>query len=288
MAGTTALIFFDFAWFREQTCLVACPYGRLQSVLLDRQSLIVGYDVRRGEPRSHRRRSDRARGQPATASTAAPASLTCPTGIDIRDGLQMECIHCTQCADACDAVMAKIEQPAGADPLHLARRARGQADRHRSGRASCSIRSRSPSRVGLPRRHARHQGRHRRDAPARRSARRSPGSRTAGRRTRSGSRSRTARAHARRYRLELDGVPGGATVIAPQNPLPVRGAARRRRPASSSCCRASAFLTASAPPPSGSPTAALRARHVRSKLRRARRDRAPDERPRHGRGEDHR
>jgi len=111
MLGTTALVFFDFAYFREQTCLVACPYGRLQSVLLDRQSLIVGYDRRRGEPR--------AKG----AKVRAPSSgdcidcgmcvLTCPTGIDIRDGLQMECIHCTQCADACDAVMAKVGKPPG-------------------------------------------------------------------------------------------------------------------------------------------------------------------------------
>jgi len=111
MAGTTAAIFFDFAYFREQTCLVACPYGRLQSVLLDRQSLIVGYEVRRGEPRAH--------GVKARAETAGDCIdcgacvLTCPTGIDIRDGLQMECIHCTQCADACDAIMDQIGKPRG-------------------------------------------------------------------------------------------------------------------------------------------------------------------------------
>lgn len=111
MLGTTALIFFDFAWFREQTCLVACPYGRLQSVLLDRRSLIVGYDPRRGEPRAKGNRL-----RPAAAGDCIDCSLcvlTCPTGIDIRDGLQMECIHCTQCADACDAVMAKIGKPSG-------------------------------------------------------------------------------------------------------------------------------------------------------------------------------
>lgn len=111
MAGTTALIFFDFTWFREQTCIVACPYGRIQSVLLDRQSLIVGYDPGRGEPRA----------KWVKARTAAAGDcidcgacvLTCPTGIDIRDGLQMECIHCTQCTDACDAIMDRIQKPRG-------------------------------------------------------------------------------------------------------------------------------------------------------------------------------
>jgi len=112
MALTTGLIFFDFAYFREQTCLVACPYGRLQAVLLDRQSLIVGYDVRRGEPR----------GKPAGLAARADAGdcvdcsacvQVCPTGIDIRDGLQMECIHCTQCADACDAIMDRVNKPRG-------------------------------------------------------------------------------------------------------------------------------------------------------------------------------
>lgn len=111
MAGTTAAIFADFAWFREQTCIVACPYGRLQSVLLDRRSLIVGYDPNRGEPRG-RGIKDRA----ATAGDCIDCGacvLTCPTGIDIRDGLQMECIHCTQCADACDAIMEQVGKPRG-------------------------------------------------------------------------------------------------------------------------------------------------------------------------------
>ena len=111
MAGTTALIFFDFAYFREQTCLVACPYGRLQSVLLDRQSVIVGYDPLRGEPRAHQ-----VKDRPAAAGDCIDCGacvLTCPTGIDIRDGLQMECIHCTQCADACDAIMDKVGKPRG-------------------------------------------------------------------------------------------------------------------------------------------------------------------------------
>jgi cytochrome c oxidase accessory protein FixG len=111
MLGTTALIFFDFAYFREQTCLVACPYGRIQSVLLDRQSVIVGYDTSRGEPRMKG-----VKGRPETAGDCIDCGncvTTCPTGIDIRDGLQMECIHCTQCADACDAVMDKVGKPRG-------------------------------------------------------------------------------------------------------------------------------------------------------------------------------
>jgi len=106
MFGTTLLMFFDFAYFREQTCIVACPYGRFQSVLLDRQSLIVGYDRERGEERAPFRKKEE-----RTAGDCIDCGLcvsTCPTGIDIRDGLQMECIHCTQCIDACDAVMDRV------------------------------------------------------------------------------------------------------------------------------------------------------------------------------------
>ncbi len=111
MAVTAVAMFLDFAWFREQTCLVACPYGRLQSALLDRRSLIVGYDPGRGEPRLKGTRD-----RPARAGDCIDCGLcviTCPTGIDIRDGLQMECIHCTQCMDACDSVMVKIGKPPG-------------------------------------------------------------------------------------------------------------------------------------------------------------------------------
>jgi cytochrome c oxidase accessory protein FixG len=106
MLGTTLLMFFDFAYFREQTCIVACPYGRFQSVLLDKQSLIVGYDTKRGEPRAKWRKKEE-----RTAGDCIDCHLcvsTCPTGIDIREGLQMECIACTQCIDACDEVMDRI------------------------------------------------------------------------------------------------------------------------------------------------------------------------------------
>jgi cytochrome c oxidase accessory protein FixG len=114
MAGTTALMLLDFGWFREQVCLVACPYGRFQSVLLDRRSLIVGYDDARGEPRGivrvRRDAADRVWGDCIDCKACVAA---CPTGIDIRDGLQMECIHCTQCIDACDAIMDRIRRPRG-------------------------------------------------------------------------------------------------------------------------------------------------------------------------------
>jgi cytochrome c oxidase accessory protein FixG len=113
VAAVAALMFLDFGVLREQVCLVACPYGRFQSVLLDRRSLIVGYDARRGEPRGPLRE----RGQAGTAHgdciDCAACVITCPTGIDIRDGLQMECIHCTQCIDACDVVMEKTGRPLG-------------------------------------------------------------------------------------------------------------------------------------------------------------------------------
>jgi len=111
MLGTTLLMFIDFAWFREQTCIVACPYGRLQSVLLDRQSLIVGYYSGRGEPRARwRKNEERINGDCIDCRLCVS---TCPTGIDIRDGLQMECIHCTQCIDACDPVMDRVGLPRG-------------------------------------------------------------------------------------------------------------------------------------------------------------------------------
>ncbi len=111
MAGTTAAIFANFTYFREQTCLVACPYGRLQSVLLDRQSVIVGYDEQRGEPRH--RSVHKAPSGAGDCIDCQACVLTCPTGIDIRDGLQMECIHCTQCIDACDQIMDRVGRPRG-------------------------------------------------------------------------------------------------------------------------------------------------------------------------------
>lgn len=114
MAATTLLMLLDFGYFREQICIVACPYGRFQSVLLDRRSLIVGYDSRRGEPRG-KLKKDGAAARPATGDCidCGACVVTCPTGIDIRDGLQMECIGCTQCIDACDTIMDRIGKPRG-------------------------------------------------------------------------------------------------------------------------------------------------------------------------------
>ncbi|MDB6155368.1 MAG: cytochrome oxidase [Chthoniobacteraceae bacterium] len=101
-------LWFDLAWFREQFCIILCPYGRLQSALIDADSLVVGYDAQRGEPRAKK----------GTAGAGDCVDChrcvqVCPTGIDIRQGLQMECIGCTACIDACDTVMAKISRPAG-------------------------------------------------------------------------------------------------------------------------------------------------------------------------------
>lgn len=118
--GVTALMLFDFGYFREQTCIVACPYGRLQSVLLDPQSLIIGYDTARGEPR--RKPGKKAATRLPVLQEAMVQDqgdcvdcnacvAVCPTGIDIREGLQMECIGCAQCIDACDSVMDKVGKP---------------------------------------------------------------------------------------------------------------------------------------------------------------------------------
>lgn len=114
MAVVTGLMLFDFCFFREQLCLVACPYGRLQSVLLDKQSLIVAYDVKRGEPRGKiSKELPMVEDQRGDCIDCGLCVRTCPTGIDIRGGLQMECIHCTQCMDACDEIMEKISKPRG-------------------------------------------------------------------------------------------------------------------------------------------------------------------------------
>ena len=101
-------LWFDLAWFREQFCIVLCPYGRLQSALIDSDSLGVGYDTKRGEPRG--RKGTEGAGDCVDCLRCVQV---CPTGIDIRQGLQMECIGCTACIDACDSVMAKVQRPPG-------------------------------------------------------------------------------------------------------------------------------------------------------------------------------
>lgn len=111
MAVTTILMLVDFTFFREQLCTLTCPYGRFQSVMFDRATRIVAYDAKRGEPRAKIRADGTHEGGDCIDCRACVA--TCPTGIDIRDGLQMECVACTQCIDACDSIMAKIGRPAG-------------------------------------------------------------------------------------------------------------------------------------------------------------------------------
>jgi len=103
----TALLYFDYSWFREQTCLIICPYGRLQSTLVDYDTLIIGYDKNRGEPRH---KGIEAGGDCIDCHRCVDV---CPTGIDIRNGLQLECIGCTNCIDACDDIMDKIGKPQG-------------------------------------------------------------------------------------------------------------------------------------------------------------------------------
>jgi cytochrome c oxidase accessory protein FixG len=110
IAFTTAGLMYNFMFFREQLCMVACPYGRFQSVMLDRKSLIVTYDIHRGEPRHKGKGTGERAGD---CIDCGHCTAVCPTGIDIRNGLQMECIHCTQCIDACDDVMRRIKKPEG-------------------------------------------------------------------------------------------------------------------------------------------------------------------------------
>lgn len=104
----TGGLYFNFAWFREQLCIVICPYGRMQSALIDDHSLVIGYDVKRGEPRG--KAADPAAGDCVACNRCVHV---CPTGIDIRQGLQMECIGCTACIDACDEVMTRLKRPPG-------------------------------------------------------------------------------------------------------------------------------------------------------------------------------
>lgn len=113
MLVTTGLMMFNFCYFREQTCLLACPYGRFQSALVDRNSLIVSYDAARGEPRGRVKTAEDISQPRGDCVDCGLCVATCPTGIDIRDGLQMECVGCTQCIDACDTVMDKVHRPRG-------------------------------------------------------------------------------------------------------------------------------------------------------------------------------
>jgi cytochrome c oxidase accessory protein FixG len=109
----TGIFLFIFSWFREQACLVVCPYGRLQGVLLDANSINVTYDHVRGEPRAPIRKNKVEESPKGDCIDCGLCVQVCPTGIDIRNGVQMECVNCTACIDVCDEVMEKVDRPLG-------------------------------------------------------------------------------------------------------------------------------------------------------------------------------
>ncbi|MEX2578987.1 MAG: cytochrome c oxidase accessory protein CcoG [Verrucomicrobiales bacterium] len=108
MVFLTGSLYFSFSWFREQFCIILCPYGRIQSTLTDDDTIVIGYDEGRGEPRG--KKSDPGTGDCIACNRCVQV---CPTGIDIRNGLQLECIGCANCIDACNQVMDKTGRPRG-------------------------------------------------------------------------------------------------------------------------------------------------------------------------------
>jgi len=145
LLGFTTVFFFVYWWFREQACIVVCPYGRLQGVLLDKNSIVVAYDYKRGEPRGKLQKENNFKVKDdhdckcvdckgdggckdvveKLSAVSAPVPMVgdcidcaacvkvCPTGIDIRNGTQLECVNCTACIDACDSIMDSIHKPKG-------------------------------------------------------------------------------------------------------------------------------------------------------------------------------
>ncbi len=113
----TGIFYFVFAWFREQVCIIVCPYGRLQGVLLDNQSINVAYDYVRGEGESGRGKFKKNEDRPASGKgdciDCHQCVSVCPTGIDIRNGTQLECVNCTACIDECDHIMESVNLPKG-------------------------------------------------------------------------------------------------------------------------------------------------------------------------------
>ena len=116
LTGFVAIIAFSlifywvFAFFREQACTIVCPYGRLQGVLLDQDSIVIAYDHKRGEPRGKIKKNE-VQSDKGDCIDCHLCVDVCPTGIDIRNGIQLECVNCTACIDACDEVMLKINRP---------------------------------------------------------------------------------------------------------------------------------------------------------------------------------
>ncbi|PTX41656.1 cytochrome c oxidase accessory protein FixG [Christiangramia gaetbulicola] len=113
----TGVFYFVFAWFREQVCIIACPYGRLQGVLLDTKSIVVAYDHKRGEKEKGRAKFRKNEDREATGKgdciDCFQCVQVCPTGIDIRNGTQLECVNCTACIDACNNMMDAVDLPRG-------------------------------------------------------------------------------------------------------------------------------------------------------------------------------
>ena len=113
----TCVFYFVFAWFREQVCIIACPYGRLQGVLLDNKTINVAYDYVRGEGKNGRakirKNEDRVAAGKGDCIDCNQCVVVCPTGIDIRNGTQLECVNCTACIDECDTIMEKVGLPKG-------------------------------------------------------------------------------------------------------------------------------------------------------------------------------
>ncbi|NOU47538.1 MAG: cytochrome c oxidase accessory protein CcoG [Bacteroidales bacterium] len=110
----SGVFYFVFAFFREQVCIIACPYGRLQGVLLDNKSIVVAYDYKRGEPKGkHNPLENRSITGKGDCIDCSSCVTVCPTGIDIRNGTQLECINCTACIDACDSIMKRVNLPTG-------------------------------------------------------------------------------------------------------------------------------------------------------------------------------
>ena len=106
----SGVFYWIFSYFREQVCTLVCPYGRLQGVLLDRDSVVIAYDHVRGEPRGKIKKNE----DQSNLGDCIDCRMcvdVCPTGIDIRDGIQLECVNCTACIDACDEVMDKVNRP---------------------------------------------------------------------------------------------------------------------------------------------------------------------------------
>ncbi|WP_272985123.1 cytochrome c oxidase accessory protein CcoG [Leeuwenhoekiella blandensis] len=111
----TSVFYFVFAWFREQVCIIVCPYGRLQGVLLDNKSIVVAYDHKRGEKEAGRAKFKKSEDRAATGKgdciDCSQCVQVCPTGIDIRNGTQLECVNCTACIDACNQMMEAVNLP---------------------------------------------------------------------------------------------------------------------------------------------------------------------------------